>query len=145
MLTATTRVVVAVVAIFVLLGGLGLLAVGPIAGVSSLSGLWLVISAAVVLVALAIERNRYRSEEAERSFEAAEDELDDLASDLRGQQTLCWRVKRPDVQRPGMPERRAGSRGCKGLMDVADVQRQDRQQVLDGSRDVDGERGHPAA
>ena len=70
MLSATTRVVVAVIAVLVLLGGLSLLALGPIAGISSLSGLWLVISAAVVLVALAIERNRYRSEEAERSFEA---------------------------------------------------------------------------
>jgi hypothetical protein len=69
-LSATTRVVVAVVAVFVLLGGLGLLALGPVAGMSSLSGLWLVIGAAVVLVALAIERNRYRSEEAERSFES---------------------------------------------------------------------------
>jgi hypothetical protein len=66
MLSATTRVLVAVFAVLMLLGGLALLTIGP-AGVS---GLWLVIGAAVVLVALAIERNRYRSEEAERSFEA---------------------------------------------------------------------------
>src|SRR5689334_607796 len=66
MLSATTRVLVAVFAVLMLLGGLTLLTIGP-AGVS---GLWLVIGAAVVLVALAIERNRYRSEEAERSFEA---------------------------------------------------------------------------
>ena len=66
MLSATTRVVVAVVAVVMLVGGLALLTLGA-AGVG---GLWLVVSAAVVLVALAIERNRYRSEEAERSFEA---------------------------------------------------------------------------
>ena len=67
MLSATTRVVVAVVAVLMLLGGLALLGSGAFAGVQ---GLWLVIGAAVVLVALAIERNRYRSEEAERSFES---------------------------------------------------------------------------
>ena len=66
MLSATTRVLVAVVAVLMLLGGLAALTVES-AGVS---GLWLVIAAAVILVALAIERNRYRSEEAERSFEA---------------------------------------------------------------------------
>ena len=66
MLSATTRVVVAALAVLMLIAGLGLLTIGP-AGVS---GLWLVVGAAVVLVALAIERNRYRSEEAERSFEA---------------------------------------------------------------------------
>ena len=66
MLSATTRVAVAIVAVLVLLGGMAMLTIGP----SGISGLWLVISAAVVLVALAIERNRYRSEEAERSFEA---------------------------------------------------------------------------
>jgi hypothetical protein len=66
MLSATTRVLVAVFAVLMLLGGLALLTIGP-AGVS---GLWLVIGAAVVLVALAIERNRYRSEAAERSFES---------------------------------------------------------------------------
>ena len=65
MLPATTRVAVAIVATLVLLAGLLALSVG--AGVS---GLWLVIGAAVVLVALAIERNRYRSEAAERSFES---------------------------------------------------------------------------
>jgi hypothetical protein len=67
MLSASTRVLVAVVAVLMLLGGMALLTVGP----AGISGLWLVISAAVILVALAIERNRYRSEEAERSFESA--------------------------------------------------------------------------
>jgi hypothetical protein len=67
MLSATTRMVVAVVATLMLVAGLGAIAIGGSIGVS---GLWLVISGAVVLVALAIERNRYRSEDAERSFES---------------------------------------------------------------------------
>ena len=66
MLSATTRAIVAVVAVLCLVGGMAMLTIGP----AGISGLWLVISAAVVLVALAIERNRYRSEDAERSFEA---------------------------------------------------------------------------
>ena len=66
MLSATTRAAVAVIAVLVLIGGMAMLTIGP----TGISGLWLVISAAVVLVALAIERNRYRSEDAERSFEA---------------------------------------------------------------------------
>jgi high-affinity Fe2+/Pb2+ permease len=68
MLSATTRVLVAVVATLMLVGGLGAIAIG---GEVAASGLWLVIAGAVVLVALAIERNRYRSEDAERSFESA--------------------------------------------------------------------------
>ena len=68
MLTATTRLAVAVVATLMLLGGLGLIAFG---GSAAPSGLWPVIAGAVILVALAIERNRYRSEDAERSFESA--------------------------------------------------------------------------
>jgi hypothetical protein len=66
MLSATTRAAVAVTAVLMLIGGLALLGAGAADG----AGLWLVIAAAVVLVALAIERNRYRSEEAERTFEA---------------------------------------------------------------------------
>jgi hypothetical protein len=66
MLPATTRLVVAVIATLTLIGGMAVLAIGP----AGLYGLWLVIGSAVVLVALAIERNRYRSEEAERSFES---------------------------------------------------------------------------
>ena len=65
MLPATTRIAVAIIATLVLLSGLLALGVG-----AGLSGLWLVIGSAVVLVALAIERNRYRSEAAERSFES---------------------------------------------------------------------------
>jgi hypothetical protein len=67
MLSATTRVLIGAIATLVLVAGLGAIAIG---GSVAVSGLWLVISAAVVLVALAIERNRYRSEAAERSFEA---------------------------------------------------------------------------
>ena len=67
MLSATTRIAAAAVATLMLLGGLGLVALG---GAAAASGLWLVVFGAVVLVALAIERNRYRSEAAERSFES---------------------------------------------------------------------------
>ncbi|HEY3164273.1 MAG TPA: hypothetical protein VGJ71_07925 [Candidatus Limnocylindrales bacterium] len=66
MLSATTRIAVAGVATLVLLSGLGLIALG---GASAISGLWAVIAGAAILVALAIERNRYRSEAAEGSFE----------------------------------------------------------------------------
>ena len=67
MLSTTTRLAAAVIATLILLGGLGAIAIG---GGAAVSGLWLVIAGAVILVALAIERNRYRSEAAERSFEA---------------------------------------------------------------------------
>lgn len=67
MLTTTTRLAVAAVAALFLLGGLGLIAIGgPAVG----SGLWLVVLGAGALIALAIERNRYRSEAAERSLDA---------------------------------------------------------------------------
>jgi predicted O-methyltransferase YrrM len=68
MLSATTRLAIAVVATLMLLGGLGAIAIG---GAFGASGLWLVVAGAVALVALAIERNRYRSEAAENSFESA--------------------------------------------------------------------------
>ena len=68
MLSAGTRLAIAAVATLMLLGGLGAIAVGGSFGVS---GLWLVIAGAVALVALAVERNRYRSEAAETSFESA--------------------------------------------------------------------------
>ncbi len=68
MLTATTRVAAAVVATLLLVGGLGLLAVRDSGAVGT--GLWLVVIGAGALIALAIERNRYRSEAAERSFES---------------------------------------------------------------------------
>jgi hypothetical protein len=68
MLSATTRLAVAAVATLMLLAGLGAIAIG---GTLAGTGLWLVIAGAVALVAIAIERNRYRSEEAEKSFESA--------------------------------------------------------------------------
>jgi hypothetical protein len=68
MLTATTRVIVAAIATLMLVGGLGLIGIG---GVTVVDGLWLVVLGAAALIALAIERNRYRSEAAERSFESA--------------------------------------------------------------------------
>jgi hypothetical protein len=67
MLTTTTRLAVAAVAALFILGGLGLISVG---GSAIATGLWLVVLGAGALIALAIERNRYRSEDAERSFEA---------------------------------------------------------------------------
>jgi hypothetical protein len=67
MLSATTRVAVAVVATLLLIGGLGAIAIG---GAATATGLWMVVFGAGALIALAIERNRYRSEDAERSSES---------------------------------------------------------------------------
>jgi hypothetical protein len=67
MLTATTRAIVVVVATLMIVGGLGLIAIG---GENAVSGLWVVVTGAALLVALAIERNRYRSEDAEQSYES---------------------------------------------------------------------------
>jgi hypothetical protein len=68
MLGATTRIVIAGFAVLVLLVGLASIAYG---GAAAVSGLWFVVGAAAVLVALAIERNRYRSEAADGTFDAA--------------------------------------------------------------------------
>ncbi len=68
MLGATTRIAIAAVATLCLVAGLGLVSSGD--GGATASGLWLVVLGAGALIALAIERNRYRSEEAERSFES---------------------------------------------------------------------------
>ena len=68
MLTATTRLAVAAVAALFLIAGLGLVSLG---GQATGSGLWLVVIGAGALIALAIERNRYRSEDAERTFESS--------------------------------------------------------------------------
>ena len=65
MLTTTTRVLVGILAVVMLIGGLALIATGVGAGVS---GLWLTVVGAVLLVALAIERNRYRSEATEHGM-----------------------------------------------------------------------------
>ena len=68
MLGISTRVAAAIVGTLMILGGLSLLSMGG--GGLLGSGLWYVIGGVVVLIALAIERNRYRSEDAERSFES---------------------------------------------------------------------------
>jgi hypothetical protein len=65
-LPTTTRLIVGVVATLMLVGGLALIGVGS---ESAISGLWLTVTGAVVLVAVAIERNRYRSEATERGME----------------------------------------------------------------------------
>jgi hypothetical protein len=68
MLGATTRIVIGAFAVLVLLVGLASIAYG---GAAAVSGLWFVVGAAAVLVALAIERNRYRSEAADGTFDTA--------------------------------------------------------------------------
>ena len=56
------RVLLAFVGALVLLGGLALIAAG---GPAALSGLWLVFTGGILLVAVALERLRYRSEQAD--------------------------------------------------------------------------------
>ena len=63
MLTPIVRTCVAIVAVLMVLGGLGVTALGGVAG------LWSVLFGAATLVLLALERNRYRSEAADRAFE----------------------------------------------------------------------------
>lgn len=58
----TVRVVVGVLAALLMLGGL----IGAVAGFW-IDGLWAAVTGAVVLVAVTLERTRYRSEAAERS------------------------------------------------------------------------------
>jgi hypothetical protein len=54
---------VAIVAVLMVLGGLGVTALGGVAG------LWSVLFGAAILILLVVERNRYRSEAADRAFE----------------------------------------------------------------------------
>ena len=63
MLTGFVRTVVAIVAVLMILGGLGVTALG------GLAGLWSTVIGAATLILLAVERNRYRSEAADRTFE----------------------------------------------------------------------------
>jgi hypothetical protein len=65
-LSATTRLIAAAFATLAIIGGLFALSIGP----AGIGGLWAVVVGTAILIALAIERNRYRSEEAERSFES---------------------------------------------------------------------------
>jgi hypothetical protein len=64
MLSATTRIILGVIGILLALAGLAATANG-----AGLSGLWATIIGATLVVAVVIERNRYRSEEADRAFE----------------------------------------------------------------------------
>jgi hypothetical protein len=64
MLTPTVRILAAVVATLMLVGGV---ISTPFIGIS---GLWSTIVGAAILIALVVERNRYRSEATDRSFEA---------------------------------------------------------------------------
>ncbi|HEX5825305.1 MAG TPA: hypothetical protein VFY18_12685 [Candidatus Limnocylindrales bacterium] len=81
MLSSTTRLVVGIVAVVLMVAGLGLIAIGPTAGVS---GFWLTVTGAAVLVSLAIERNRYRSEEADSTFEPVGPGGGEPRNDLEG-------------------------------------------------------------
>jgi hypothetical protein len=63
MLTPIVRTGVAIIAVVMVLGGLGVTALGGVAG------LWSTLFGAVTLILLAVERNRYRSEAAERAFD----------------------------------------------------------------------------
>jgi hypothetical protein len=66
MLSTTTRVILGVIGALMVLAGLGLVGLGGSIGGS---GLWITIIGAGIVVAVVIERQRYRSEEADRTFE----------------------------------------------------------------------------
>jgi hypothetical protein len=67
MLSTTTRLILGILATLMLLSGLAVISSGS---APALSGLWLTIAGAVVLVAVVIERGRYRSEATEGSMES---------------------------------------------------------------------------
>ena len=64
MLSTTTRAILAVIGVLLTLAGLAGTAVG-----AGISGLWATILGAGLVVAVVIERQRYRSEEGDRAFE----------------------------------------------------------------------------
>lgn len=66
MLSATTRLVLGACGVLLAIGGL---AVASIGGADAISGLWAVIVGAVIVVAVVVERQRYRSEDADQAFE----------------------------------------------------------------------------
>jgi hypothetical protein len=66
MLSTTTRVVLSAVGLLMVLAGLGGVALG---GSIATGGLWLTIIGVVIVVAVVLERQRYRSDEADRAFE----------------------------------------------------------------------------
>ena len=63
MLTPTVRLLAAIIASLMLVGGL------VTASVVGITGFWSTVLGAAILIALVVERNRYRSEAADRSFE----------------------------------------------------------------------------
>ena len=77
--------------------------------------------------------------------EAPEDELDDLARDLGGDDALGRRVEGADVERARVAQRRAGHAGRERLVHVAQVERGALEEVGDRARDVDRQRRTPAA
>jgi hypothetical protein len=66
MLGTTTRVVLGVIGTLMVLAGLSGVGLG---GSFGTVGLWLTIFGAVLVVAVVLERQRYRSEESDRAFE----------------------------------------------------------------------------
>ena len=69
MLSATTRLVVGAIGVLMALVGLGMVAAGTgIPGIAG-SGLWLTVVGAVLVVAVVLERQRYRSEAADKTFD----------------------------------------------------------------------------
>ena len=66
MLSATTRIIIGAGGVLLAVAGLGLAAAG---GSNAISGLWLTIMGVAVVVAVVIERHRYRSEDADQAFE----------------------------------------------------------------------------
>ena len=63
MLSPTVRVLAAIVATLMLVGGL------ITASFVGITGFWSTVVGAAILIALVVERNRYRSEATDRSFE----------------------------------------------------------------------------
>ncbi|MFL5750998.1 MAG: hypothetical protein ACJ767_10320 [Chloroflexota bacterium] len=66
MLGATTRVVIGALGVLMAIGGLSLVAFGGSVGGG---GLWLTIIGVLCVLAVVFERQRYRSDEADRAFE----------------------------------------------------------------------------
>ena len=64
MLSTTTRVILGVAGALLAFGGLAATSVG-----AGISGLWATAMGAAIIVAVAIERQRYRSESADNAFE----------------------------------------------------------------------------
>ena len=67
MLSTTTRVIVAVIGTLIALIGLGIVSTGG--GIVG-GGLWLTVLGVAIVVAVVVERQRYRSEAADRTFDA---------------------------------------------------------------------------